>query len=645
MGKAVGFSSESVAGDNKKVDTTESSDLLKTSDGISLNDIEEITSTLSSNMDDIKMLGDFAKKMSEKKADKHDRHKDCDGTEKNSRILAEDLSWAVNSSCMKSRGDESHLDQKENLKRTMDVESGKSFSHNDLRRIKGLMALNGKDAHDHLPGLSIVDLNNAQANDNLKVTDKIQIKTSDKGTESYDQIHGIRTVTRDGVTYADLTNGGRVTRDSERDTTTYTEDGRKIYELLPNGDSTIGFDERTSFKAGEKRLAIMDGDKQIGFTDGTLLWMKLDDKISVDVKGAKTAEEALAILKARQNLEGIEETIFLKRRGGVSIVKDGKIVADLSMGRGPDSDPETSLYLSESQMIVRQADGSLLLKTKGQADQALSDEQTKALVESLGENAKYFAELFRSLGMEPAKALGEKGRAILGNQPEQDPSQASITPTFRFLGDHIETVVRGSTYIFDSKEGCTTIRNEEGKTAEIRKGENGFDVETDKVKLENGVAKIKGTGVEIDSEGAVKLPNGAEINTRGDITFADGKQILSDGRISHISDNQSKSNLDMKEPTQKSLDTYMSFARGLARSVAGRVKTGSVSLSDVAMLRANLSILGNYMNFFSQTGNLEIVNTINSSWTLVKASLNEAEPLVKWKQEEAKYLLQGDQTD
>lgn len=655
-------------GDNSGQVTVDTSNLDNqsnslTANGITLTELDEITDALAGSAKDIKKLRSVAKKVNEGKSllDDSQSRNLLDGSARG--LQSKDLQWAVSSSVPEgispavpktelSKENSSFFnDLVQSVKHTENdnyLENGKgsiavmnNFSSEDWIRIREKMEDNSATT-SHLPEIQILEVEDTKTENAEEVDTEISIKKTEEGLVTEDKIAGITTTTKDGVTIAEMEDGVSVTRDSNSGRTIYEENGERIYEQLADGRRLITLDAEDGYDIAttENGVEIRKDGEVITTVMRQYTWQESDEGVVASVRGAKTPEEALAMLRRYKDLTTTDKDIILARTGGASLVRNGKIVADFEHDEAGKL-TEAKFYVSENKQLVRTGDGQILIREPNKQDIALNDEQLTYIIENLGDNAKFIGQALSSL---------RKGTAVdLGNEVSIDVSKdlrgqigrerqgERIPLRFHVAGSNISTVdAEGLTTTRNNTTGDTTIESPNGKTAHLEPTDGEFNISTEDLELKDGRVTFTDSEVVINKDGSFELANGTTINTDSSVVLSDGTTISGDGRVTRFE--SSRATLEANQPSQKSLEVYNSFAKSIANSVKGRAKAGAVSLSDIALLRANLSILANYIGFFSQVGNMEVVNTLRSSWALVKASLDEAEPTVKRKQELAKMV-------
>ncbi|MCB9468809.1 MAG: hypothetical protein H6677_11085 [Candidatus Obscuribacterales bacterium] len=615
--------------------------------GLSLKDLEDISESINSKMDDVAKLGRMARSMKQhdfkfNKGEVQDEKKAWGSR----GINSDDLNWALRDvgneilgpvvkkdetkTCLSKgeadflsnivTGSRINLDGAARVNQTDKVlYDSDQFSSEDWSRIREAMD-ETRSGESHLPSITLTGFERELD----KGEPSIKVERDGAETRTYDPETGIRTSTRDGRTVAEVAPDTRVTR--EGDTTTYESHGRRIFEQHGN-EKIFRLKDGTEVHVenGEARM-IVDGEPRlIHGLNGMVREMR--HGIMVAAREAKTPEAALEAAGQQLDLTTQEKPVMIARAGGLSLVRNGKLVADFADGGDSDKPPEATFYLSETRKLVRTSDGKLLIKEDGKGDIELSREQIEFLVSKLGDNARFISRTLRSLDMGQSVIYDENLtldvtrniQGILRNGADRhEDTHFAVDRTGLTMTE------KGATTHYDTNTGVLDHKTADGETISLTPTEKNIDVKTAELEMKDGVVRFEGSNTVINNDGSIDLGNGTTIDTSGNVHLGDGRVIQASGQNGERALNQ---------PSEKSLDIYMGFAKSLAASVAGRAASGSVTLSDIAMLKANLSIIGNYMGFFSQLGNLEIVNSLSTSWALVKDSLDKAEPKLREKQE------------
>lgn len=617
--------------------------------GLSQKDLEDISESINSKMDDVAKLGRMARSM--KQHDFKFNKEEVQDEKKAWGIASEDLSWALSDignailgptvkkdetkTCL-SKGEADFLGKivsgsrinsdiivRENQEDKVLYESDQ-FTADDWSRIREAMDQT-RSGDSHLPTITLVGKESESGSELDRDEASIKVERDGAETRTYDPETGIRTTTRDGRTVAEVAPDTIVSR--EGDTTTYESHGRRIFEQHGN-QKIFRLKDGTEvhIENGEARMIVDGKPRLIHNLNGMVKEMR--HGIMIGTREARTPEEALEAARKQLDLEGQEKPVMIARAGGLSLVRNGKLVADFASGAEAGTPPEATFYLSETRQLVRTSDGKLLIKEAGKDDIELSREQIEFLVSKLGDNARFISRTLRSLDMGHSVIYDENltldvTRTIQGivrNGPDRrDETHFAVDRTGLTMTE------AGATTSYDTTTGVVDHKTADGETISLTPTERNIDVKTAELEMKDGVVRFQGSDTVINNDGSIDLGNGTTIDTRGNVQLGDGRVIQAAG--------QGQGERALNQPTEKSLEIYMGFAKSLAASVAGRAASGSVTLSDIAMLKANLSIIGNYMGFFSQLGNLEIVNSLSTSWTLVKDSLDKAEPKMREKQE------------
>lgn len=614
---------------------------LDSDNGISTKELEEISKSLNDNIGDVVKLGHIAKGL--KNVDHSAQKTEHKPTFKKECLASDDLTWAIADiqKQMLAPIEKKPDPVKPSLTEELDTGLKKFLPNTEVYRDANTNFVEADNKLYDTSGFTSQDWQRirtamqARENDNAILPDislvehigGVEVKKSDRGVHTIDRENDVATLTEDGKTTARLGKDVVITR--EDDHTKYESQGRTIYERL--GDNHIArLDDATTFD--------FEGGKGTIFKDGKP-WASLDmhgivqerrNAVIIGLRAARTAEEALEEAKVIKDLDSVEKSVILTRPNGLSIVRDGKLVADFDKGEGEGRPPEATFYINENKKLVRTSDGKLLIREKGKDDIELKKEQIEYLISKLGDNAKFISRTLRALEMGESIVVSDQislnvsgniqGRVRNSPEPKEDLH-------FTVDGQHLTTSENGTTSRYDTKSGSLDLQLESGKTASITPGKDHIDLKTEDLEIKDGRVTFADSKAVIERDGTIDLGNGSSIKANGDVHLADGSIIKAYGQ--DITNGRQALN----QPTEKSLEVYMNFAKALASSVAGRAHSGSVSLSDIAMLRANLSIIGNYIGFFSQLGNMEIVNSLSASWALVKSSLDQAEPRVKEKQD------------
>ena len=407
---------------------------------------------------------------------------------------------------------------------------------------------------------------------------------------------------------------------------TMMKDGQAIYRLNGAG---LGFqagefssDGRTLIqKRGEQTLLIA------GKTDSVQYYetMTLLHETTTD-----TVADALAKLKARGIELPEDKPAFIALKNGAALVHPdlNKIIEFKYSKDGV----EVHMDLGNGQELLRSPQGKMyILDSKDNSVKELSDEQKLRLMKTLGPKAQIVKHLLQAL--ENGETLkfsdGQEVRIVDGtnkviatapNKPNENGEPQ--TNTVAILTDKGYTVDDPSRKVsFDQKTG-ELVTETDGKKTSIDLDSANFDMKTDDFVRKDGVVTFD-NGAKIADSGNVELPDGTKINAKNDVYFADGSVLYRDGTF--VSKDGSITQTIANVPQKANLDSIVSQALSMATAIAGRVHSGSFNPADLALIEANMSVIQNFINLFSLVGNLPMANSLQRSWSILKASHSDAQ--------------------
>lgn len=617
--------------------------------GITARDLEEISSSLSNNMDDVVKLGHLAKSM--KSISMLDTEDNAPQKIHAPRIGREDLKWALSKAGTDVLGERTEIrrpdrskpeeeqssqpddialpfgdltrevkrnPESDRISTTKGLYADNRIQPEEWRRIRRAMDFDNKGMDNLLPDLALTESNDSS---------RIRVRETDRGTETYDPESGIRTMTRDGKTVARV--GQDVTVSREGDRTVYKSGDRVIFEQV-GGKKIVALENGGKVEIeGREATVYMDG--RPGYklnTNGAIL--EHENAVLISARGAKTVEDAVESARLQMDLSSSDKPIVITRSNGMTMVRDGKIIADFFNGSGEGQPQEATFFISADKKLVRTGDGKVLIRTKDKPDVELNREQIDYLLSKLGDKADFIRNTLKALDTGASVVVDENIsftmkrhiEGVVANGPHSRDALRFAIGTGQFV-----TREAGSETRYNTEEGTLHLKTKSGEETVLTPTEKGIDVRNRELEMKDGRVTFTSSDTVINNDGSIELGNGTRIDTSGDVHLLDGTTIKAGSGIERSGE------LALNQPTEKSLEIYMNFARSLASSVSARAQSGSVSLSDIAMLKANMSIIANYMGFFSQLGNMEVVNSLRASWSLVKASLDKAEPKMQKRRE------------
>ncbi|MGD9680429.1 MAG: hypothetical protein AB7W16_04530 [Candidatus Obscuribacterales bacterium] len=447
-----------------------------------------------------------------------------------------------------------------------------------------------------------------------------EIKTDGDKITVTDQDNGIRTVKEGTGTVTTLGNGGEIRTDGQ--TTTYdTPDGVRQVTVDKDGPDTYRLTENRFAKKVGDVVEIYDASgERIGRVTKREYYRRERDYDIFMLRDAKTAEDALEAWRRNKGLLQEGATSILFRDNGASIVDNDKTTINFDV---TDKGVRYSMRIDDKRQLVQDEQGKHFIKEEGKPDIELSEEQVDEIFKPMGRKRAFFEQVMEAL---------KSGRMTLGQtvvtmsrSGDGAPSSDSAGPGKTY---EIENTGTHDRETFDTDTGKLSLARGD-ETPAVIDPDRTFNITTSAYRVENDQVIIPGQGegqdVRIEDNGTVFLPNGTTITTGGRISLSDGTTITESGAII---DGNGKTIHEAggSEAMTRTMDSYVSFAQSLASSVAARACSGgTVSLSDIAMINANMSILANFMVFLSNAGDLEAVQSVRNSWGLLKDSLDRAE--------------------
>ena len=407
---------------------------------------------------------------------------------------------------------------------------------------------------------------------------------------------------------------------------TYTKDGHTLYHL--NGDNT-GFQAGEFSSDGRTLTQRRDGQTLLiaGKTDSVQYYetMTLYHEMT-----ANTVAEALTKLKER----GID---LPKDKSALVYLKNGAALIHPQLDkvlefRYSKDGVEIHMDLGEGQELLRSPKGKMyILNSKDNSVKEISDEQKERLVTKLGPKAQVVRHLLQALengetikfddGHEVSIRDGaNEVIATAPNKPDENGNPQSNTVAI--LTDKGYSVNDPSRKVsFDQKTG-ELVTESDGKKTTVDLDSEHFDMKTDDFVRKDGVVTFN-NGTKIADSGNVELPDGTKLNANNDVFFADGSVLYRDGTL--VSKDGTVTQTALGVPQKQNLDSLVSQAVSMATAIAGRVHSGSFNPSDLALIEANMSVIQNFINLFSLMGNLPMANSLQRSWSILKASHNDAQ--------------------
>lgn len=427
----------------------------------------------------------------------------------------------------------------------------------------------------------------------------------------------------------------------------YKEGGREVYKFLGKDKFTAG-----EFVADGLKLTQARDGKKVMETTKDQVTEYLEDMVFVSDKSAKTVAEALAnYKKAHPSETKTDDTMMIWYQNGGALIHPS-LERMLEFKRTEDG-IELNYDLGDGTHLRRSPKGKLYIIDADNSVKELSDEQKKKLIEGLGAKAEVVRKLLASLetgkpivlpdGQEISLEDNQTTiKSVKPNTPTKDGTPRKPTEVLMSSeGWTIESPDNNSSY--DQKTGV--LRTEaEGKPVSIDLNSEHFDMVTEDFVRKDGQVTFVRTNVKLGPDGAVDLPDGTRINAHNDVRFADGSTLSRDGKF--VS-SDAATNSVTPLPHKNSLDAFLSQALSMATSAAARVQSGSCSPSDMALIEANMSVVQNFINLFSMTGNLPMAHSLYRSWSILSEThgraqkeINHVDAAEKTREEEVRAFLE-----
>lgn len=455
-----------------------------------------------------------------------------------------------------------------------------------------------------------------------------EIEVEGDRTTVTDQEHGIRTVKEGTQTVTTLGNGGEIKTDGQ--TTTYdTPDGVRQVTIDKDGPDTYRLTEnRFARKVGDVVEIYDASGERIGRVTRREYYRRERDYDIFMLRDARSAEDALEAWRRNKGLLQDGATSILFRDNGASIVDNDKTTINFDV---TDKGVRYAMRIDDKRQLVQDEQGKHFIKEDGKPDIELSDEQVDEIFKPLGRKRAFFEQVMEALKcgrMTLGHTVVTMNRNGDGASSDSASPESGDLPPVAHTTYEVENTGTHDRETFDTGTGTLSLAHGD-ETPAVIDPEHSFNITTSAYRVENDQVIIPGQGdgqdVRIEDNGTVHLPNGTTITTAGKISLSDGTTITEAGSII---DNTGRTihQASGSEAMTRTMDNYVSFAQSLASSVAARACSGgTVSLSDIAMINANMSILSNFMVFLSSAGDLEAAQSVRNSWGLLKDSLNRAE--------------------
>jgi len=346
---------------------------------------------------------------------------------------------------------------------------------------------------------------------------------------------------------------------------------------------------------------------------------------------ANTVEEALAKLK-EQNLEPPKnKTSLIYLKGGAALIHPD-LNSVLEFKRTADG-VEIHFELGDGTELLRSPKGKVYLVDKDKQIKELSEEQKLALIAKLGPRADVVKHLLQSMESGAPIVLpdGQKvevqdeTKSIIHSAANPDSASGESQPPTVTVFDGsggVKVTDPVNSFSFDAS-GTLTTTDAQGKVVEVELDSPKFDMKTDEFVRKDGAVTFTETNTKLEEDGKVVLSNGTIIGAKNDVFFADGSVLYRDGTL--ISKDGQIISTAMNVPQKANLDGFVSQAISMASSIASRVQSGACSLSDIALIEANMSVVMNFINLFSILGNMPMANSLYRSWAILKDSHGRAQ--------------------
>ncbi len=474
-----------------------------------------------------------------------------------------------------------------------------------------------------LPSLPVLELNHdgtpvqAQNGDVSYQSGDVAIQI---GQESIDAHAGSLAVTRN-----QRTNDLRFTNRST---------GQLVMEII-NGERVFRTPDGQLLKHQGNRIIVLnpDGTERGAIDNNQIRHRFANGTVIVDLE-SQTLEAALK--KAKDN--GIEF-----QRGEQVIVRFGNNLAILDpllnqfiVFNHTEEGVEVHFKLDEERTLSRGADGKIRITDRAGNITELSDEQKQRLMSLFGEE---FGGRIRAIIAQinagslavgdNSILLGERNVTLNCHNHNQNQNGSSI-------GSCLTQLVSGNagiTYSSTAEQGGTPtetsvdlvrrnlIQRAGQALLTVDLGTN-LDVTTNDFTIRENAVEFTDSGVRVDRENNVRLPDGTVMRNNGDVKFANGSYYSRETHSVYSNERSSASN--EAASTGKHLDVLLSHALGLARSISNRAHSGSVTKSEITLLQASASMVSNLIGVFSSMGDLGAATQLNGSLSILDSSLGQA---------------------
>jgi hypothetical protein len=406
----------------------------------------------------------------------------------------------------------------------------------------------------------------------------------------------------------------------------YKEGERQIYKFI---DSTHF--EAANFRGEGKKITQTHDGKPVAIITPELVTEVSDNSVFFADNVANTLQEALDNIKKSHPEQFKKEnsmTIWYKNGGALIHPSLDRMI---EFKRTPEG-VELHYALSDGSHLRYSPQGKLYIVGKDQTVKELSSEQTKKVLEGLGDKAEIVRTMLANLkAHKPIQlpdgqtiSLEDNNQTIKSVTPGKTSTDGTVEkPTEVVMntdGWKFSTQTHSASFV--EKTGKLVTADEEGKPVSIDLKSDKLDMVTEDFVRKDGEVTFVKTNVKIKENGAVDLPDKTQISAHNDVRFSDGSTLSRDGTLVSADGKviYASSNL----PQKSNLDAFISQALSMANSVASRVQSGSCSPSEIALIEANMSIVQNFINMFSIAGNLPMANSLIRSWAILKESHNRA---------------------
>ncbi|MBX9693072.1 MAG: hypothetical protein K2Z81_11855, partial [Cyanobacteria bacterium] len=407
--------------------------------------------------------------------------------------------------------------------------------------------------------------------------------------------------------------------------------GQLVLEII-NGERVWRTPDGQLLKHVGNQIVVLNPD---GSTRGTIDNNQIRERFSngtviVDAT-AESLEEALR--RARENGLQIQPGEQVVVRFGRNLAILDPMLNQFIVFNHTEGGVEVHFKLDDDRTLCRGADGKVRILNRNGTITELSDEQKQELLTTLG-----------AFGQQIQRLIGQvqNGSLQLDNHSiTLDQQLVTVTCTQIGRGSLAQLIsgVHGFTYRTgphssdESSPTCPTSTTVDlvnrnvtriigTSSTQIDLTTPNLDVTTDNFTIRDNAVEFIESGVRVDRENNVSLPDGSELRNNGDVKFADGSYY---SRETHsLSGGDSVRTSNDSAGTGKHLDSLISHAVGLARSVSARANSGAITRSEIALLQASASVVSNLIGVFSSLGDLGAATQLYGSWSILDSSLGQA---------------------